>query len=178
MMKKLLPLFGILVVALIAISTGAFTSVTATRNATIMVAGDASALLALAPCTGPNGAYVDYDNDGALFLDFANLSNTKLKGVNVDAYTYVYDVFSITNNGTQQVYVTLSKEGTNSDRMAFSINETYGVLLDIGERYDVAFKMDTHGLTDGDNILSSITLTAKAVGTASYTDARNVEDIF
>ena len=86
-MKKLLPLFGILVVALIAISTGAFTSVTATRNATIMVAGDASALLALAPCTGPNGAYVDYDNDGALFLDFANLSNTKLKGVNVDAYT-------------------------------------------------------------------------------------------
>ena len=74
--------------------------------------------------------------------------------------------------------MTPSKEGTNSDRMAFSINETYGVLLDIGERYDVAFKMDTHGLTDGDNILSSITLTAKAVGTASYTDARNVEDIF
>lgn len=96
----------------------------------------------------------------------------------MDPYTYVYDVFSITNNGTQKVYVTLSKEGTNSDRMAFSINETYDVLLDVGERYDVAFKMNTHGLTDDDNILSSITLTAKAVGTASYTDARNVEDIF
>ena len=38
--------------------------------------------------------------------------------------------------------------------------------------------MNTHGLKEGDNILSSITLTAKAVGTVSYTDARNVEDIF
>jgi hypothetical protein len=42
--------------------TGAFTSLTAQRDANIQVAGDVSSYLALQPAPGPNGAYATQRN--------------------------------------------------------------------------------------------------------------------
>jgi hypothetical protein len=43
-------------------ATGAFTSLTAQRDANIQVAGDASSYLAFQPAPGPNGAYASLRN--------------------------------------------------------------------------------------------------------------------
>ena len=158
LMKKLIPVLAVLAAALIAVSTGAFTSIEAQRTAEIYVAGDASALLTLEPFDGPNGAYVDYDTDGALFLDFARVDGT---GVNVDAITVFSDVFVIVNNGTQDVTVTLSKTGGNTGAISFGDIES-GVSVPKGESYTVSFTVTTDEMSQDDNILTSITLLAEA----------------
>jgi hypothetical protein len=158
MIKKIIPVLAVIAAALIAISSGAFTSITAERTAEIYVAGDASALLTLAPFEGPNGAYTDYDEDGALYLSFEDLAAI---GVNVDAITTFTNVFTITNNGSQVVTVTLDKSGDNAGSVNFGEVES-GVELDVGETYTVSFAIDSYGLSEGANILSSITLTAEA----------------
>ncbi len=158
LLKKLIPVLAVIVAALIAISSGAFTSISAERTAEITVAGDASALLTLAPYDGPNAAYVDYDTDGALFLNFEAVTAA---GVNVDAVTTISNVFTISNSGTQDVTVTLAKDGSNTDAIDFGIIEG-GVELAVGGSYTVSFTVTTTGMTQGDNILSSITLTAEA----------------
>jgi len=94
MMKKLIPLFGILLAAIVVMSTGAFTSVTADREATINVSGDASALLGLEA----HAPYASYDDDGALVVELPS-------GVNVDAETDLGKVFTIYYNGTRDVTV-------------------------------------------------------------------------
>ena len=160
MMKKLLPVLAVLAAALIVVSTGAFTSITAERSAVIYVAGDSSALLTLAPAAGANGQYVDYDADGALYLNFDDVAAA---GVNVDAVTTFDNVFTITNNGTQTVTVTLSKDGSNTGAIAFGqIESKSGVTLKVGETYTVSFEIDTDEMSKEDNILTSITLTAEA----------------
>ena len=158
MIKKLLPVLAVLAAALIVVSTGAFTSITAERSAEIYVAGDASALLTLAPYDGPNGAYADHDDDGALYLNLEDVVGT---GVNVDAETTFANVFTITNNGTQSVTVTLTKSGSNTGAISFGDIES-GIELDVGESCIVSFVVDTYEMSQGDNVLSSITLTAEA----------------
>ena len=43
-------------------ATGAFTNLTAQRDANVAVTGDASAYLALRPSSGPNGVYASYEH--------------------------------------------------------------------------------------------------------------------
>lgn len=161
MIKKLLPVLAVLAAALIVVSTGAFTSITAERTAEIHVAGDASALLTLGPGPGANAAYVGYDADGAGYLNFGNV---KAEGVNVDAVTTFDGVFTVTNNGTQAVSVTLSKEGANTSAIAFGpIESKSGVTLKVGETYTVSITVDSHDMAKGDNILTAVVLTATAV---------------
>jgi len=84
------------------IGTGAFTSVQANRALTVETADDADALLGLEACDTPNGnEYVD-ESGNALSID---ISTADGDGVNDDAYTVVRNLFKVTNNGTQKVYV-------------------------------------------------------------------------
>lgn len=93
----------------IATGTGAFTSVQAERNVSVQVAGDANALLRIAPSDGPNGAYATGSDDGALSLDFTESNgNVDGEGVNQDAVSYFDEVFVIENQGTQEVELTVS----------------------------------------------------------------------
>ena len=87
MMKKILPILGLFIAGLLIMSSGAFTSVTADRTATISVAGDASALLGLAP---GSSSLVHYE-DGKLAVDFDNVAAT---GVNMAATTVVSNAFT------------------------------------------------------------------------------------
>ena len=160
MIKKLLPVLAVLAIAALAISTGAFSSITAERVAEINVAGDASALLAMAPYDGPNGQYAAYDNDGALYLDLTTLLSS---GVNVDAQTRFENVFTITNNGTQTITVVLGKGAELMGNIEFYDIED-GVTLDVGETYVVSLLVDTNGLKDQDTMLTTFTITATAGG--------------
>jgi len=170
MMKKLIPLFGILLAAIVVMSTGAFTSVTADREATIEVADDANALLALEPTETANGAYA-YQNGDKLKIDFSDVLGA---GVNVDAVTTIDEVFTITNNGTQAVNITIEWSGDNAGKVQFaesafgsaedlSVSATTSVTLDplgSGSPTTISIAIDSNGLSDGDELINTITITA------------------
>jgi hypothetical protein len=99
-----------------AVSTGAFTSVSASRDVSIAVAGDADAFLALTPSNGPNGAYASLD-DGELVVRLDGSDDTPTgAGVNNDAVTRLTDVFRIENRGTQEVFVHIEPFGGDTVR--------------------------------------------------------------
>ena len=95
-----------------ALGTGAFTSVSADRDLTVTVASDANALLAFALEDEANADYAQVSNSGDSSLEIAldgsitdTSGNPAGSGVNEDAYTVIRDIFTITNQGTQNVYV-------------------------------------------------------------------------
>lgn len=89
--------------------TGAFSSVSAERNFDVAVSGDANAYLGLQPHPGPNGAYADTTAQDTLAIDFTS-SNSDVggdiaggEGINPNAVSQFFNVFRITNQGTQDV---------------------------------------------------------------------------
>ncbi len=165
---RLLAVFVVLVAALFVVGTGAFTSVTAERTASVNVAGDASALLELEEHGGPNGAYAS-TSGGELEISFDGVTGN---GVNQNATTTLGDVFNITNQGTQTVNVYVTKSGNNAALVTFEDaggsridgGPGNGVSVDVGETVEVTIKADTTGqnLAAGDTLLDSITIHAEA----------------
>ena len=168
---KLFGLLAVLAAIGLVTASGAFTTVSAERTASVNVAGDANALLALDPTSGPNGqTYADVSN-GQLELDLANGSAA---GVNPNAKTTVTSVFRITNQGTQKVSVKISDSGDNSDAVTFynstDAKRTDGGLesseaaLAPGESIVVSIEIDTTtaGVSANDNLIDEITITAEA----------------
>ena len=109
MQKKIILVLVILAGALVAVYTGAFTSVNAERSALVEVAGDASALLAIESAS----PYVEYDANGAVRLDLP-------AGVNNEAETNLGKLFVVTNNGTRNVRLTLYQKLDGADVTATS----------------------------------------------------------
>ncbi|WP_435359153.1 hypothetical protein [Haloarchaeobius sp. DFWS5] len=91
-----------------AMGTGAFTSVSADRGIRVHTPWDSDALLGLAPEDSPNSQYVVANQD-AMEIDFGGgtnqITDNGAYGVNNEAVTIVRDMFKITNQGTQDVYV-------------------------------------------------------------------------
>ncbi|HOP08922.1 MAG TPA: hypothetical protein PK718_05165 [Candidatus Methanofastidiosa archaeon] len=157
MKRIILALLIIMSIAFVSAS-GAFTSLSTDRIAEINVASDSDALLALAPCTGSgdNGNYfVDTDGDGAYELRI-----TTENGVNVDTDLTIKNIFTISNNSTRSITVTLTDNGTYSDRTDFGAVEN-GVLLNIGESLTVSLTINTDGLAAGVTLIDSITINAQ-----------------
>jgi hypothetical protein len=97
------------------IGSGAFTSVSANRDVTIDVADDSNAFLGLEPANTPNGnAFASTTNDGELALDFSSTSNGG-SGLGTDSEYDFDDVFRITNQGTQTVYVWSAFSGSSGN---------------------------------------------------------------
>lgn len=140
----------------IIVSTGAFSGVSADRYAHITVSGDATALLALAPFPGPNGKYVHYDDDGSLYIEIAGPDSA---GININSQCVCPNLFTITNNGTQDVTLTLSKRGLHPTAIDFGDIED-SVSLGKGETYVVSFDIDTTQLAEGDSVIDAILLKA------------------
>ena len=172
MIKKIIPVAAVIIIAaIVLLSTGAFTSVTAERTAVINVAGDSSALVGLAACTGDgnNGGYVS-TNNGAIEIDLTTIADG---GVNVNAVTILDNVFSITNNGTQDISVTIvgSYEGVgdghpNAVSIYFDGTSTATTAtINTATAKNVSLKIDTTGDTfaKGDHLIDTITITATAV---------------
>jgi hypothetical protein len=115
------------------VGTGAVTSVTADRTATVNVAGDGSAYLKLVPGddtgsptspSGPNAAYAEYNGDDELELNLdgnasGGFSGTQGDGVNPNAVTDIDEVFYIANQGTQEVYVYIEDSGNHDGDVTF-----------------------------------------------------------
>lgn len=125
-------------------ATGAFTTVTADRTATVTVAGDAGALLGLAPYDGPNGDGSDDtnsitddtqtgDSEGyaglngdVLEIDLGGYGDVSAVGVNDEATTDVRNVFVVTNQGTQPVAVSVTdSDDDGEDTFVTFYNSSY-----------------------------------------------------
>ncbi len=173
---KLFALLAIFAAIGIVTATGAFTTVTAERTTNVTVAGDSSALLALAPADSPNGNAYAQENNGQLELslngDFSGTVDGS--GVNLNARTTVDTVFNITNQGSQDVGVYISKIGPNAGLVQF-YNGSVGSGLNMtsssnaqtvspGETITVSIEIDTvgAGLSPGDQLVSDIEINADA----------------
>ena len=166
-------LFGLLAVfAAIGLVTasGAFTTVSAERTASVNVAGDANALLALEPADTPNGdEYAGTSND-QLEIE---LTTENAEGVNPNAVTEIDSVFRITNQGRQKVNVNISDSGDNSDTVTFYNSsraplddglESSEATLPAGDSIVVSIEIDTTTaeVSADDNLINEITITAEA----------------
>ncbi len=158
------------------VGTGAFSSVSATRDVEVEVADDASAYLRLEGTGGANSEYVTDNGDGGTLtidLDSDNETSAGGEGVNPDAVTKIDNVFTVENQGTQEVEVDISKSGDNDDLVTFHpSNGDYTVdplsdsaeTLGAGDSTPVSIKVDTEGetLSDGTELLDSVTFNAVA----------------
>jgi hypothetical protein len=149
--------------------SGAFTSVAANRSLDIAVSDDGTALLRLAPCEGPNGAYV-VKRGGTTRLDLSSAnSDVEGTGVNANATTVIDDILAIENQGTQPVGVWLDppKPVTNAngdpavkfyrggDPDKGIVGEANAVCLTVGQQLCVGFLTRTYGLESGDSLFES-----------------------
>jgi len=98
------------------VGSGAFTSVEADRSISIQTAGDANAFLGFTKATDSDGItpnaqeYVESDpSSGQLTLDFTQSNDTSgsASGINENAKTIFDNLFDITNNGTQDVVLSV-----------------------------------------------------------------------
>lgn len=110
---KLFALLAVFAAIGIVTATGAFTTVSAERTVNVAVTGDGSALLAMEPnSTSPNGVYSYYDgNEIEVDVSDANANHGSAfdgSGVNDNATTTVDYIFNVTNQGTQEVNITVS----------------------------------------------------------------------
>lgn len=148
------------------LGTGAFSSVSADRTATVSVASDADAYLALEPHSAANGQYAT-TRGGQLEIQIDD-SNPLLPGagVNQDATTTFDDVFNITNQGTQRVAVSVA-DGTSEttyyvryDGERFPLDDVE-VVLPPGEVAEVGLVINTTGDT-GALVPGDLTVEAEA----------------
>ena len=185
---KLFALLAIFAAIGLITATGAFTTVAASRTATVNVAGDGQALLGLEPYQGPNGYGPSIDssaakdnsygyaqlNGGQLEINLAGFHNNNIgQGVNLNATTKLDHVFNISNQGTQTVSVSIEKTGANNGTVGFHKGISSGARLDegnsqtltSGQTIPVSIVIDTTGhpgLGTTDELLSSITINATA----------------
>jgi len=123
---KLLALAVVASAAVLVTATGAFTSVSADRTATVNVSDDSDALLAMyANGTSENGVYA-VNNSGSngdqirIHLDDGGQSiDGGGTGLNDDAVSHFDHVFVIQNQGTQEVEVSVNDIGKGSGTVTY-----------------------------------------------------------
>lgn len=158
-----------------AVGSGAFSSVTATRDVDVSVADDASAYLRLEATDGANADYVTDDgNGGTLSIDLSPSNDGVTgggEGINPDAVTRIDDLFAVENQGTQTVDVALSKSGDHAGLVGFFPDDraysgdslsTSPLTLGAGDEATISLEVDTvdSGLGDGDELLDSVIVSA------------------
>lgn len=151
-----------------AVSTGAFTSVSADRSVTVEVADDDAALLGLEPSPGPNGAYAS-QSGGTLALDFSD-TDAGGSGVGTDSVYQFDDVFRVTNRGTQPVYVWVTLDFSSvgfgpgdvyfypdrdeDEKLRDGSDEVLG--LGVGQSASVGVYVDSAAVTSGGTLSATI----------------------
>jgi hypothetical protein len=164
------------------VGSGAFTSVSANRSVTIETAGDENAFLGLEPSSGPNGEYAYIESDGTLALDFSD-TDAGGQGVGVDSIYQFDDVFRVTNQGTQTVYVwaTIDFSGVdfepgdihfypNGDEND-KLQDTESVLgLPVGQSAEIGVYVDSHAVSSGGTLDVTIHANAEQPGSSTPVD--------
>jgi hypothetical protein len=166
-----------------AIGTGAFTSVEADRQVDVQVADDSNAYLGLTPANGANGAYAEDVGNDEVAVNFNDINDgnssegnvtTGGSGVNPNADTVAKSVFTIENQGTQEVSVSLTGSGdvsTQGQGTAISAPSSDGInasldaddgdaTLGTGKSIDVDFAINS-GTSD---LSGTLTISANETG--------------
>lgn len=164
----------------IAFGTGAFDQVSADRTATVNVVGDDSAYLKLSP--NDNSPHAELNNNNLLVIDVGDLPDTSDygdgKGVNEEGITRFNNLFTVTNQGTQDVGVTITPYNTDPEQkaevtsVAFFETDQGGNLgdvsnvenrrLTVGHSFDVGLEVDTRGDDDDVDALNQVEVKADA----------------
>lgn len=162
----LLALGAVAVMTGIVFGTGAFTQVEADRNVTVNVADDSAAFLQL-EAAAANAGYVNTVSGGAgqqvVEVNLDGSSAAAGSGVNDDAVTNVTPVLNVTNQGTQEVQVTVSGAPTGVNLTGTPVTLGVGATGQVG--IEVAAgnaPRNVNGGTVGGNIDQPITIRAEA----------------
>ncbi len=154
----------IVVAASLVTATGAFSSVQAERTAEVNVVGDENAYLGL---TGTSPFAEENEQTGELEINFDADHKTDKggKGVNPRSVTAFDNVFTITNQGTKEVDVTV-KGGTEEDISIYD-GETgkaiEGKRIIPGESIQVGLEIDASDKTKSDDTFTEeITISANS----------------
>ncbi|WP_217630191.1 LamG-like jellyroll fold domain-containing protein [Halorientalis regularis] len=142
------------------VGTGAFTSVSADRTVSVAVADDDQAFLQLQPSNTIYGdKFASQNSNGLLELDFG--SNGRGDGLGTDSVYEFDDVFTVTNQGTQPVYVWATFDTSNfgngsiwlypgsDDGTKLTNGDDSVVELAVGETVHMGVHIDTHGVDLG-----------------------------
>lgn len=174
-MKRRQLLFGLGAVGSAgAVGSGAFTSVQAQRDMTIQVADDADALLGLEPRDGPNAAAFTEVTDGMVGLDFSE-TDAGGSGLGTDSTYRFDDLLRVTNQGTQQVFVFVEFDLSESpftrgeiyfyprSNTARQLNDRANsvVTLPVGESVPLGLFVDTTDVTSDQSVTAIITATTE-----------------
>jgi len=113
-----------------AMGTGAFTSLSASRNVSVSVSPDSEAYLQIKALDTPNSnEFVDGSGGRSDTLSVSIGENeVGGKGVNEQAETYFDDLFSITNQGSQPVWIWMRSNISGVNHYNSDLNE--GISLD------------------------------------------------
>ncbi|QHS17285.1 hypothetical protein GWK26_09080 [haloarchaeon 3A1-DGR] len=116
---KLLALVLVFGAITVVTATGAFTTVEAERTAEVETTGDGNALLGLAPYENANGQtpYAT-ETDGQVQMILNGSIDTEegsAAGINANANTTIQNAINVTNQGTQDVGVTVSVEDSSGN---------------------------------------------------------------
>lgn len=137
MKRKSLGVLSLLLGAsmMAAVGTGAIDVFSAKRSSDMQVVTDAEAIVAISSQSG----YTKVDKYGSLELDFTD-GNSKFdgKGFNPRAKSEFNDVFTVTNQSADTVYVWLEAEGWSSQHNAgleYRIEETDGEITNVNAWY-------------------------------------------
>ncbi|MFC7191666.1 hypothetical protein ACFQL7_18975 [Halocatena marina] len=164
-------------------ATGAFTNITAQRDANVRVAGDGASYLSLQPANSSNGEYAVQRN-GQLHVSLGGTlgGESSGTGVNQESLTVVKDIFTITNKGAQPfgVWMTDSSEAvtfeSGNNRRSLE-GKQQAVPLKPGESVTVGLTVDTRQ-HEGDSVIKSVQIHAdseisgSAVGEVGSVDQR------
>lgn len=121
----------------LAAGTGAFTSVEADRDITVDVADDVDALLGLDPDSLDNSAYAT-ESDGIVGIDITPSADSGFDGEGVSpfALTEIEEVIEVTNQGTQEVAVTVESSSPSLADLDGEF-ELFATSLDGGTRVNL-----------------------------------------
>jgi hypothetical protein len=140
-----------------ALGSGAFTSVQADRSVDVTVAGDANAFLEVEPAETDNAAAFTEQAGGRSNTLSIRIDKTAVggSGVNEQAETFIDDLFSITNQGTQPVWVWMKSTipGVNfynsDDNEVISIDSGFPKNAGFGDREVIQYVTVGDGFTVG-----------------------------
>lgn len=153
------------------LGSGAFSQVEADRTVTIETAGDDAAFLALEAADGDYDEFFDYD-DGVLELNIGELGDAE--GLNENAVTAFDGIIAITNNGTQEVELSIEQDGdgvalyegdfegsddtTPLDGVTIGDGDTENIGIAVDTGFEGSFPDGT--IDDGESV--ELTITAEA----------------
>jgi len=111
--KMLAALGSVAVGGATAVSTGAFTTVSANRSVSVEITGDSQALLGLDKnSAGSNNEYATI-SDGEVSIELDNGDDGGGAGLNENAETDIFDIFGVENQTTQPVFVYVPPESVS-----------------------------------------------------------------